>query len=565
MKNDCQTIDCLAMDRQEEQKENKTPEAVSRDLQMTIKQYEQFLESLPDAMIIVSREGKIVQVNAQLEQLFGYDRKELTGRKLEILMPMRFRVHHRHNFSEYISRPRIRPMGTGLELYGLKNDGTEFPIDISLSYLNTGGELVAMAAVRDVTERKNTERQIELNYRIQKTIGQVLKISLEPIPFEEQLTRVLDLIITTPGFAVHSRGSIYLVENEPDSLVLKAMHGFSVAQVDSCKTVLLEKGLSGEGASACSSVVTDCLDENREIHYIPRGSFGQYCVPIVFGDTTLGLININVPDGRNPPQEEEFLTAIANSLASLIERHQTETAQKNLSEQLAEAEKLASLGRIAANVAHTIKNPLTVIGGFAEKLHDNLPEGSKDKKFAGLIFTESIRLDRILRNVLLFSRGSAGLSEACDLSAIVEKVLTPYEELCGIRSILVQKSYADVPLFDANREQVYQAVENLISNAIDAMPGGGTLTVTTTIEKVNGAPFAVVSVKDTGAGIETGILDKIFEPFYSTKVAMKGTGLGLSIAKKITEGYGGFVRVNSKEGAGSTFSLHFPAKAEVRT
>ena len=342
MKNDCQSVNCLTMDRQAGAKENKAPEAVSRDLQMTIKQYEQFIELLPDAMIIVSREGKIVQLNAQLEQLFGYDREELIGRNLEMLMPPRFRVRHRHNFSDYISLPRVRPMGTGLELFGLKKDGTEFPIDISLSYLNTDGELLAMAAVRDVTERKNAERQIEMNYWIHRAISLVLKISLEPIPLDEQLARVLDLIITIPSFAMHARGSVYLVENEPPALVLKAMHGFSVAQVDSCKTVPFGKGLSGERASACSSVVTDCLDENREIRYTARGSYGQYCVPIVHGDTTLGLINVEVPDGRYRPQEEEeFLSAIANSLASLIERNQTEMAKKSLSEQLAEAEKLA--------------------------------------------------------------------------------------------------------------------------------------------------------------------------------------------------------------------------------
>jgi signal transduction histidine kinase len=335
-----------------------------------------------------------------------------------------------------------------------------------------------------------------------------------------------------------------------------------VAQVDACKTVPVGRGTSG--SAACPFIATDCLDDTLEIRYESRGAVGQYCVPIVFGATILGLINVEVHDGR-ALEEEEFLMAIANSLASLIERHQTETTKKRLGEQLAEAEKLASLGRIAANVAHTIKNPLTVIGGFAERLHDTLPEGSKEKKYAGLIFTESIRLDRILRNVLLFSRGSTGLVEACDLSEIVEKALTPYEELCGIRSILVQTSYADVPVIEANKEQVYQAVENLISNAIDAMPGGGTLTVTTTSEKVNGAPFAAVNVKDTGDGIETGNLSRIFEPFYSTKVAMKGTGLGLSITKKITEGYGGFVRVDSKERAGSTFSLYFPSNVNGKS
>jgi PAS domain S-box-containing protein len=557
MKKDCTSPGCIEMDRQEETSDYHAEEIRGRELPMTISQYETFIESLPDAMVIVGRDGKIGGANAQLLQLFGYAKEQLIGKNLEVLMPARFRASHRHNVAAYAARPRVRPMGTGLDLFGLKKDGTEFPVDISLSYLSARGEFFAMAAVRDITERKQAERKIELNYRIHKAISQVLKISLEPIPLEEQISRVLDLIVAIPSFAMQSRGSIYLVENEPAALSLKAMHGFSVAQVDACKTVPVGRGTSG--SAACPFIATDCLDDTLEIRYESRGAVGQYCVPIVFGATILGLINVEVHDGRaRALEEEEFLMAIANSLASLIERHQTETTKKRLGEQLAEAEKLASLGRIAANVAHTIKNPLTVIGGFAERLHDTLPEGSKEKKYAGLIFTESIRLDRILRNVLLFSRGSAGLAEACDLSEIVAKALAPYEELCGIKSILVQKSYADVPVIDANKEQVHQAVENLISNAIDAMPGGGTLSVMTATEKINDVPFIAVKVKDTGEGIEAENLGRIFEPFYSTKVAMKGTGLGLSITKKILEGYGGFVHVDTKTGAGSTFSLYFP-------
>ncbi len=118
MKNDCISADCFTMGRPAGSEELSTPEADSRDLQTTIKQYQKFIESLPDAMIIVSRAGKIVQLNAPLEQLFGYDREQLIGRNLEMLMPPRFRVRHRHNFLDYISRPRVRPMGTELELFG---------------------------------------------------------------------------------------------------------------------------------------------------------------------------------------------------------------------------------------------------------------------------------------------------------------------------------------------------------------------------------------------------------------------------------------------------------------
>lgn len=559
---DCTTdAECLVIDRKGEREEDDKLGIGSHKLQLSIKQCDRLLESLPDAMVILSSAGKIVHINAQMEQVFGYAKDELIGRNLEILMPERFRARHRNNVSGFISHPRIRPMGTGLELYGLKKDGTEFPADISLSYFTADGETLAMAAIRDITDRKNVEHRIELNYQIQKAISSVLKISLEPISLEEQINRVLDLILTVPSFAIHSRGSIHLVETETARLELKAMHGFSVAQVAACKTVPFGKDRPSASTSTCSIIDIDCLDEHREIQYTVQGLSGQYCVPIVLGEKALGLINVAVMDGhKRVPEEEEFLSAIASSLAGLIERHQSEREKERLREQLVESEKLAALGRITANVSHTIKNPLTAIGGFANRLLDKLPEGTKEKKYAGLIFSEAIRLENVLQNVLLFSRRDADRRDECNLSEIAGKALTMYEDICREKSIAVNRLFKDVPVVNANKEQVLQAIENLLSNAIDAMPGGGSLTVITNQEKVAGALYATVKITDTGHGMEPEKISRIFEPFFTTKLLTKGTGLGLSITKKVVDDHGGLIHVDSAVGAGTTFSLYFPYK-----
>ena len=557
----CTTIDCLSVDTKETQKQQESSETGSHELQLSLKAYDKLLQLLPNGLVLISKDGKIAHVNAQVENMFGYRKEELLGKNIEILMPERFRARHRKHVAGYVVDPHMRPMGSGLELFGLRKDGTEFPIDISLSYLMTGGEVFPMAVVRDVTEQKQAEHKIALNYQIQKTISSVLKISLEPISLDEQLSHVLDLIVTIPGFALHARGSIYLVAGDQDrkTLELRAMHGFSVAQVDSCKAVSLEKGLTAAQAASCQIVTADCLEVPREIQYTVTGSATQYCVPIVFGEEALGMINVAVTGGyRRTPEEEEFLAAIADSLAGLIERHESETEKNGLREQLNEAEKLAALGRITANVSHTIKNPLMAIGGFANRLLDKLPEGTKEKKYAGLIFTEAIRLENVLQNVLLFSRRDADRREDCNVHEIIGRALMMYEDICREKSIAVSSHFADVPAVSGNKEQILQAVENLLSNAIDAMPRGGTLTIGIDEEQVRATPYVAIRVQDSGQGIEAENINRIFEPFFTTKLLLKGTGLGLSITKKVVEEHGGFIRVDSKVGTGTTFSLFLP-------
>jgi signal transduction histidine kinase len=376
---------------------------------------------------------------------------------------------------------------------------------------------------------------------------------------------VLDLIMTIPSFGAHARGSIYLIEEGESTLVLRAMHGFSVIQALSCQTVPWGDGLNRSRASACQIISADCLSELSEIQYATVGSVGQYCTPIVFGKRPLGLINVSVIEGhKRVPEEEEFLTAIANSLASLIERHLTRTEKDHLREQLTESEKLAALGRITANVSHTIKNPLTAIGGFANKLMDKLPEGTKEKKYASLIYSESIRLENVLHDILLFSRRDADRREQCSIEEIIEKALTMYEDICREKSIAIIRDFREVPRINGNKELLLQAMENLLSNAVDSMPQGGSLKLSTVLDQKGESSFIAVKIMDTGHGIEQENISRIFEPFFTTKLLLKGTGLGLSITKKVVDDHGGLIRVESKVGRGTTFSLIFPLALKQR-
>jgi len=525
--------------------------------------YNRLIESAPDALVFVNMDGKIVLVNVQLEKMFGYSEAELIGKDLEILIPERFRKAHQNNVLNFFSHPRARPMGTNLEISGLRKDGSEFPADISLSPLQTDEGLLATGAIRDITERKKAESRIERNYHIQKAISAVLKVSLQPIPLEGQMDRVLDLILSIPGLAMTPKGYIYLVEDDPEVLVLKAPSTIPDSASAPCRKVQFGKCLCGQAASSCTTIFTDCIDENHEIRDSNEIPHGHYCVPIVSGEKTLGVINLFVHEGHmRRPEEDEFLTAIASTLASIVERHQAEMEKHRLMEQLAEAEKHSALGRITANVADEIRNPLTSVGGFARRLQKKVAEGTKEKEYAEFIVSEVTRMERILRNVISFTKGISPQKEEVKLHEVINEALKPFVERAGEQSITIERSFGEIRPVEVDKEQTREAIENLITNAIDAMPDGGTLSVTTGEEVVKERPYATVKVKDTGKGIDKEDLGKIYEPFFTTKVVVKGTGLGLSITKKIVEEHGGFIKAESRLNAGSTFSLYFPCGPE---
>ncbi len=242
-------------------------------------------------------------------------------------------------------------------------------------------------------------------------------------------------------------------------------------------------------------------------------------------------------------------------------RSDFQKAEKKYREKLIEYEKLSALGRLTASVAHEIRNPITVIGGLARRLERSLSPGIKEKEYLQLISLEAKRLEELLRNVLVFSSNAFLQRERHDINAIVRECLEVYSDVFKNKSILPEAFLDTVPPLYIDRKQVREAINNLISNAIDVMKEGGSLTATTTEDFVNGKNYIKVSIADTGTGIPEEKIRMIFEPFFSTKVDGTETGLGLPITRKIVEGHGGFMRVESAVGRGSAFELFFPYRS----
>ena len=235
---------------------------------------------------------------------------------------------------------------------------------------------------------------------------------------------------------------------------------------------------------------------------------------------------------------------------------------KKSQDKLIQAEKLASLGRLTADVAHEIRNPLTALGGFARRLY-KISEGSKEKEYAEIVLTEVDRLERILKDVLTFSRDARSHLQKHNIEELIQDTLKIYEDLCRDQSINIEINAAEnlMPVL-IDRDQVRQALDNLITNAVDAMPDHGRLTISAGREEINDVLYMFLKVTDTGSGIPSKNIPLIFEPFFSTKNIGHGTGLGLSITRKIMEEHGGFVKVESFEGKGTSFTLYFPYQSE---
>ncbi len=234
-----------------------------------------------------------------------------------------------------------------------------------------------------------------------------------------------------------------------------------------------------------------------------------------------------------------------------------------LKEEVERERHLASLGRLAAGVAHEVRNPLSSLKGFAQFLRSKFTPGSQEERYADIMIEEVERLDRVVQELLDFAKPVAPDRRASDANAIVGEVISLVSEDAQFRKVeLVTALGSDLPDVLVDPEQIKQAFLNVILNAIEAMTGGGTLAVETAVASGAGAREVAVSVSDTGAGMTDDELGKLYEPFFTTKP--EGTGLGLTIVSRIVERNGGHIAVSSVKGEGTTFTIRLPAVGAPR-
>jgi signal transduction histidine kinase len=258
-------------------------------------------------------------------------------------------------------------------------------------------------------------------------------------------------------------------------------------------------------------------------------------------------------------EEQRLMRTVAHHLSLMLEKEEGEIQKAELEAQVRHADRLAKIGQLAAGFAHEINNPLNSILGFAQLAAgaEGLPaQAARDIE---KIIQATLHAREVVKKLMLYSRQVPPQERDVDLNLLIKENVYFVAHLCNKHGVeIVQDTEAGLDAITADPFLLRQVLMNLIMNAVQAMPGGGTLTIRTR----RSADRITLSVEDTGTGMDAETLDQIFIPFFTTKEIDQGTGLGLAVVQGIIEAHGAGIRVASEKGQGSTFTITFPRKKD---
>ncbi|MDD5630216.1 MAG: PAS domain S-box protein, partial [Elusimicrobia bacterium] len=481
------------------------------------------IEASLDALVTIGPNGKITDVNRATETLTGLTRQELIG----------------SDFSEYFTDPAAARAGYqtvfregSVKDYPLEmhhRDGRTTPVLYNATvYRSPSGEIIGVfAAARDVTELKHAQAVIEEAYATEALLNALRKRSLAPGRLEEKLSDQLALLVRAPWMSLEPEAVISILNASGKSMVLAARHGSDPAQSAAYGEPTLDACLGAQG------------QDSRDRRVV---------IPILAAERALGCVSLLPKRGAGlTAKQRNLLAAAAGIFAAEIVQARTE-------EQLAQVQKMESVGRLAGGVAHDFNNLLTAITGDAEFVLQRLPKEDPKRKVMEDILLACRRAATLTRQLLAFSRKQILNPQVVDLNASVADSVKLLRRLVGEETRLVTRFAAAPCRVKIDVGQMDQVLMNLVVNARDAMPKGGIVTIATETT----GPHIWLRVSDTGEGMDEATLSRLFEPFFTTKEPGKGTGLGLSTVYGIVKQSGGDIQVESSPGKGTTFSIVLP-------
>ncbi len=289
------------------------------------------------------------------------------------------------------------------------------------------------------------------------------------------------------------------------------------------------------------------LEKARQAVAEPGAQFQRYEIRLKSRDGHEVPVGVSFWSLRSGDGEAVGLIGVCQDLSSV----------KRMEEQVRQADRLATIGRLSANIAHEIRNPLASLSGAIEALARELPADPGRERLVEIVLRESERLNRIIRDFLEYARPAPMASHAVDLADLLEEVVLLVEHRSLPAELKVIREYGEELPARVDPQQVRQAIWNLCINAVQAMPEGGELRVGGRVVPGGGSPHLQLWISDTGQGIADTDLPQIFEPFFSTKA--EGSGIGLALVYRVVQDHGGQIEVRSRPGAGTTFMLILPS------
>jgi PAS domain S-box-containing protein len=474
--------------------------------------YRSIIESSMDAVVIIDATG-ITEFNPAAEAMFGRTRAEMLGADLSALIT--------HDGVQHLLREGARR----LELTGMRADRREFPLELTLSKQPSARGPVLTAFIRDLSEQRRHENA----RRISEERFRLLSSATKDV--------IWDWNVVT--------NELWWSEN------FETVFGYSRDEVEPSLASWTTR-IHPEDSARVAEILDKLLTEGEShfwAEYRYRRKSGEYAFVLDRG---------------------QVIRDEAGRAVRMVGGMSDMTEHKELERRFLRAQRMESIGTLAGGIAHDLNNMLAPVLMSIELLKDNPAAAERDQILA-TIETSTRRGAEMVRQVLSFARGVEGDRAPVDIAGLLKEV-EKFANDTFMKNIRVRTAVNGEVSVLGDATQLHQVLINLCVNARDAMPQGGVLTLAALTEAIaqreadldpGSAPgnYVVIRVSDTGTGIPPSIIDRLFEPFFTSKGTGKGTGLGLSTSLAIVKSHGGFIRVQSGIGKGSTFAVSLPALA----
>jgi len=541
-------------------------------LQKSEEKYRTIFERSRDALILTDSNGKIMEINRAGVEILGYRNKEdllgLTSVKELFKDPEEFYQFQKQAFGEgVVTEFEVR-------LVGGKSRSFDALITSNVILDLIGRIIGDVIIIRDITKRKKAQQQIEMRNTRLAILNAISMTISNSLDLNEVLNSTIDKI---RELLESDSVRIYLLDGKRNVLNLAAHKGLSAEFISKSHIRHREVGAGslGQAVLACETRVVDNIEAFEDPYadlMVKEGLHSTAYIPLVSKGQPLGVMVVSSYSGfKFSANYVDLLTAIGNQIGVAVDNANLYENLKRAYEELKEAqeqvirtEKLASLGKLAATVAHEINNPLAAVLTYTRLMMKLMSRGRFTQerledivRYLTIMESETARCGEIVKNLLAFSRQPKITMETSSIEELIEKTLPLISHDLEMKNIqLVKEIEPDLPKIKCSPRHIQQALLNLLSNASEAMPEGGTLTVIAKRSKSDGFVEAVIS--DTGCGISEEDLKNIFEPFFTTKEEGRGVGLGLSVVHGIITRHNGSIEIESKPDEGSAFKVRLP-------